>query len=198
MNFKLMKKKSINYNPKTPMRKLIYHVATTLDNYISHEDGAVDGFMPEGDHVTDYLESLKTYDTVVMGRKTYEFGYAFGLKPGQRAYPHMKHYIFSKTLHFDHADEGVEVIDKDEAAFINQLKATEGTDIYLCGGGAFAGFLLEQALIDTLIIKLNPIIFGKGIPLFGSSTQAVGLTLQDTKVYKSGVVLLTYGLDYER
>ena len=111
------------------MRKLVYHVATTLDNYISHEDGSVDGFVPEGDHVTEYLESLKNYDTVIMGRKTYEFGYNYGLKPGQPPYPHMKHYIFSKTLHFENPDERVQIVDSDEVAFVKQLKETEGTDI---------------------------------------------------------------------
>jgi len=35
-----------------------------------------------------------------MGKNTYEFGYKFGLKPGQRAYPHMTHYIFSNSLKF--------------------------------------------------------------------------------------------------
>lgn len=179
------------------MRKMIYHVATTLDNYICHEDGSIDGFMPEGDHVTDYQESLKNYDTVIMGRKTYEFGYAYGLKPGQPAYPHMKHYIFSKNLQFDNPDEKVEVVDGDATAFVKQLKAESGTDIYLCGGGQFAGFMLEHRLIDTLIIKLNPVVFGKGISLFGDSIQTIDLNLLDTKVYSSGVVLLTYQISYK-
>ncbi len=85
------------------MRKIVYHVGMTLDNYIAHEDGSIGGFsnFAEGEHVTEYLESLKAYDTVLMGRATYEFGYQYGLKPGQPAYPHMQHYIFSKTLRFD-------------------------------------------------------------------------------------------------
>ena len=93
------------------MRKLVYHVATTLDNYIAHEDGSIGGFAAfgEGDHVIDYLESLKGYDTVVMGKATYEFGYQFGLQPGQPAYPHMVHYIFSDHLNLENADPNVHV-----------------------------------------------------------------------------------------
>lgn len=178
------------------MRKLVYHVATTLDNYISHEDGSTDGFVAEGDHVTEYLESLQHYDTVIMGRKTYEFGYDYGIQPGQAPYPHMQHYIFSKTLHFDNPDQKVTIVNSNEVAFVKQLKEEDGTDIYLCGGGAFAGFMLEHELIDTLVIKLNPVVFGKGIPLFGRSTKAVDLALVDTKVYQSGVLLLTYELRY--
>lgn len=176
------------------MSKLIYHVATTLDHYIAHENHSIDGFLPEGDHITDYVASLQNYDTVIMGKSTYEFGYQYGIQPGQPAYPNMKHYIFSKTLHFDNPHEQVEVVNADTVAFVQQLKAQEGTDIYLCGGGNFAGFLLEQELIDVLKIKLNPVLFGKGIPLFGSSSKKVALKLLDTKAYDSGVLLLSYQL----
>ena len=61
------------------MKKLIYHVGTTLDNFICQEDGSIVGFLADGDHIPDYLESLKNYDTVLMGKSTYEFGYGFGL-----------------------------------------------------------------------------------------------------------------------
>ena len=181
------------------MRKLVYHVAMTLDNYIAHEDGSIAGFakFAEGEHVTEYLDSLKGYDTVVMGRATYEFGYQYGLKPGQPAYAHMKHYIFSKTLKFEAPpDARVEVIAKHELEFIKQLKAGEGTDIYLCGGGVFAGFLLEQELVDELRIKFYPVIFGKGIRLFGNCAKAAGLSLIHSKTYRNGAMLLTYKLEY--
>jgi dihydrofolate reductase len=88
-----------NYSRSSQMRKLVYHVGTSLDNYISREDGSVEGFLWEGDHVDDYVASLKAYDTVLMGKTTYEWGIKFGgLEPGQTAYPWMKNYVFSKTL----------------------------------------------------------------------------------------------------
>ena len=80
------------------MRSIVYDFAMTLDNFICREDGSIGGFLPDGDHVSDYMERLEQYDTVIMGRKTYEFGYQFGLKPGDRAYAHMEHYIVSSTL----------------------------------------------------------------------------------------------------
>lgn len=182
------------------MRKLVYHVATSLDNYIAHEDGSIGGFssFAEGDHVTDYLESLKTYDTVVMGRATYEFGYQYGLKPGQPAYPHMQHYIFSKTLIFDtQPDPKVKIIAANELEVIQRLKEDAGTDIYLCGGGTFAGFLAEHDQIDELRIKLYPIVLGRGIRLFGKSTHNMALSLLDTKVYQTGAMLIKYQVNHK-
>ncbi|GAB3550339.1 dihydrofolate reductase family protein [Spirosoma fluminis] len=179
------------------MRKLIYHVGVTLDSFIGHEDGsASEGFINEGEHVTEYQQSLLDYDTVIMGKATYEYGYQFGLQPGQPAYPHMKHYIFSKTIQVETAPgDQVEVVRKNEIGFIKQLKASEGTPIYLCGGSKFAGFLLEQELIDELKIKLYPVVFGKGLPLF-KSDKSVQLSLLDSKRYDTGVMLLTYQMRY--
>ena len=178
------------------MRKIVYHVATSLDHFIAHSDGSTDGILPEGDHVPDYLEHLKAYDTVIMGKNTYEFGYQFGLKPGLPAYANMMHYIFSKTLNLDPIHQQVKVIKEDYLGCIKQLKQESGTDIYLCGGGQFAGLLLDSELIDELKIKLNPVIFGEGIPLFGASKKKVDLQFQDSKVYQSGVLLITYKVVY--
>lgn len=178
------------------MRKIVYHVATSLDHYIAQKDGSANGFLPEGDHVTEYLASLQDYDTVIMGRHTYEFGYQYGIEPGQPAYPHMQHYLFSKSLQFDNSSPQVEVIAEKQLEFIRTLKEEEGSPIYLCGGGQFAGWLLDNELIDELKVKLNPVVFGSGIPLFGTSHKAVNLQLKASKTYESGVMLLTYDLIY--
>ena len=176
------------------MRPIIYHVATTLDGFIARKDGRTHGFPEQGDHIPDYLESLNGYDTVIMGRKTYTFGYAYGLVPGQLAYPHMRHYIFSGTLHFENPDEKLHVVADNALSVIRHLREEEGTPIYLCGGGNFAGFLLEHRLIDTLLVKQNPVCFGEGLPLFGSFRGTLDLDLQEARTYRSGVLLLRYKL----
>ena len=177
------------------MRKLIYHVGTTLDNFICQEDGSIGGFLAEGDHIPDYIDSLKNYDTVLMGKSTYEFGYGYGLKPGMAPYPTMKNYVFSKSLQIDTPiHERLTIVRSDADSFIRNLKNGDGGPIYLCGGGIFASALLDNNLIDSLIIKLNPVLLGKGIRLFERSSRQADLSLVATKVYKSGVVLLTYSI----
>jgi len=56
------------------MRKIIYHIAITLDGFIAHDDGSFDGFLPEGEHVADFLDSIKNYGAILMGKNTYEVG----------------------------------------------------------------------------------------------------------------------------
>jgi dihydrofolate reductase len=177
------------------MRRIIYYVATSVDGYISGADDDISGFVSGGNGLDQYLNDLNDYDTVIMGRKTYEFGYKFGLTPGQRAYPHMTHYIFSNSLQFENSDEKVK-IKKPDLMEIDALRQQDGSDIYLCGGGQFAGWLLVNKKIDILRIKLNPMILGSGVPLFGSCNKAIGLELLETGLYDNGLQIMTYKINY--
>lgn len=176
------------------MSKIIYYVAISIDGFIAGTNDDIDDFVPGGDGVEKYLADLKNFSTVIMGRRTYEFGYQFGLEPGQPAYPHMDHYIFSNSLQLEDADERVHIetvsIDR-----VNEIKAGAETDIYLCGGGVFAGWLLENELVDRLKIKLNPIILGNGIRLFGNSTKKSKWKLVESETYENGLVIVTYDWD---
>jgi len=171
------------------MRKLKYHVATTVDGFIAHEDHTVDGFVAEGDHVTDYLESLKTdYDIVLMGRRTYEFGFQYGVT---NPYPWMKQYVLSRSM-ASSPDENVELVSDNIIELVRELKNGTGKDIYLCGGAELATSLFKENLIDEIILKLNPVVFGRGLPLFSETLKQGALELIDSKVYATGVILLRY------
>ena len=175
------------------MRKIIYYVAASLDGYISGPANDISLFNPEGSGVTQYLQDLKEFDTVIMGRHTYEFGYDYGLKPGQPAYPHMEHYIFSNSLRLESPHTKVHV-EKPGLEKIDALKRENGTDIYLCGGGMFAGWLLDNGRIDVLKLKLNPIILGGGVKLFGTAASTGTLLLRERQHHDHGLEILTYDL----
>lgn len=182
------------------MRKIIYHVASTLDGFIAREDGSFNDFVGEGEHVADFLDSIRHYGAILMGKNTYEAGYKYGMKPGDPAYadfnPDMKNYVFSRSAQFESNDR-VQLVREDEIEFIEYLKMETGKDIWLCGGGALAGSLLEHELIDELWLKLNPIALGSGIPLFGGSQKKFASTLLSSKTYESGVLLLKYKINYQ-
>jgi dihydrofolate reductase len=170
------------------MRKLKYHVATTADGFIARTDGSFDCFPMEGEHVADYLDSLKSYGTVLMGRRTYEVGLKAGVTD---PYPYLKSYVFSRTMG-DSPDERVEVVAEDTVAVVRRLKDEPGKDIYLCGGAELATGLFKADLIDEVILKVNPLLLGSGIPLMSDIGRSIDLELINSKVYESGVVLLSY------
>ena len=170
------------------MRKLKYYVACTVNGFIAHEDGSFGGFLFEGEHVADYLESFKCFDAVLMGRKTYEVGLKEGVT---NPYPTMKQYVISRTMK-ESPDENVAIVSEKVVEFVRGLKDETGKDIYLCGGADLATTLFAENLIDEIILKLNPLVLGSGIPLFSGVVKQTSLELTDSKIYKNGVVLLFY------
>ncbi|QNL49399.1 dihydrofolate reductase family protein [Olivibacter sp. SDN3] len=179
------------------MAELTYYVASTVDHFIAGPNGEADAslFFYEGDHVSDFLSFIQKCAGVLMGSNTYEFGFQFGLSPGEPSYKGVKHYIFSSSLSFESNDD-VQLISGNAIDYVKELKAnTEGT-LWLCGGGGLAGSLLDAGLLDKLILKVNPIIIQQGIPLFGASERKIKLTLLDLKHYQNGIILPTYKIDY--
>ncbi len=173
------------------MQKIIYYVAASLDGYIAGPNEDVSRFIHSGNGVEKYQQDLLNFKTVIMGRKTYEFGYQFGLVPGQPAYPNMEHFIFSDSLKIENLHDLVHTI-KPSIERVEEIKLSSPSDIYLCGGGAFAGWLLDHGLIDELKLKLNPIVLGNGIPLFGNSKTSVKWHLEHSESYDHGMKILTY------
>lgn len=177
------------------MTELIYHVATSLDGFICDRNGQANDFLPEGDHIPDFLNSIHDYGAVLMGKRTYEYGFQFGLKPGEPGYKGLKHYIFSRSFDFASNDE-VELVRTDAVAFISKLKTQNTKPLWLCGGGELAGTLLKHRLIDGLVLKVNPIMIYDGVPLFGESKEKINLKLTDLKKYDSGVLRTSYRIGY--
>lgn len=173
------------------MRKLKYHVATTLDGQLSRADGSFDCFVNEGDHVDDYLHALKhDYDTAVMGRKTWEVGLKYGVT---NPYPWLRTYVFSRTL-AALPDPALQLVSGDALAVVSRLKEEEGKDIYLCGASSFAGALMKAGLIDEIVLKLNPLVLGAGKPLFEGGPLEAQVDLLSSKTYRNGVLLLRYAV----
>lgn len=170
------------------MRKLVYYVASTVDGFIARKDGSFDCLLNEGEHVTDYLASFAWFDTVLMGRKTYEVGLQFGVT---NPYPMLRQFVISQTMTAA-PDPNVELIRDDVIARVEALKAAAGKDIYLCGGAELATRFFQAGLIDEVILKLNPLLLGTGIGLVTGLDHHLDLTLTKHKVYENGVILLFY------
>jgi dihydrofolate reductase len=186
------------------MRELKYYVACTVDRFIAREDGSFDFFLAEGEHFADlfafFPETVpahlrdalgvhaenKCFDTVLMGRRTYEVGLQFGVTS---PYPQMKQYVFSRTMEKS-PDEGVELVSGDAVAAVREMKREPGMDIWLCGGGDLATQLFPE--IDEIILKVNPVLLGSGIPLFSGVVAQTNLELAKNRIYGNGFMLLHY------
>ncbi len=179
---------------------LTYYVATSVDGYIADSEGGIDGFLTEGKHIQDFYAEINHYDRVLMGRKTYEFGYRYGLQPGEVAYQGLKHLVFSSQLQLSKTNPDLEISAENPVEKVKALKAqsdkTESEEkLWLCGGGQLAGTLLTAGLIDEVVLKVNPFIQGQGIPLFANVDTVWSLKHVKTLNYNHGVHVMYYRVE---
>ncbi|MFK7956448.1 MAG: dihydrofolate reductase family protein [Lysobacterales bacterium] len=188
------------------MREVIYYVATSLDGFIARADGSLDGFTwgdEFGAHLLEkYPETLppplrggdptrsdnQCFDSVLMGRKTYEVGLQEGINS---PYPTLDQIVFSRTLDTA-SDSPIQLVRGGAANTVRALKKEAGKAIWLCGGGELGGLLFGEKLIDRLILKVNPVLFGTGVPLLNAPMDQANLVLQDHHAFQSGHMILHY------
>jgi hypothetical protein len=82
----------------------------------------------------------------------------------------------------------VTVVREDWLGALQALRGGDGGDIYLCGGGTFAGFVAGHGLLDVLRVKLAPVALGRGIPIFSGLPRSLRMRLIDTRTHGSGVL----------
>ena len=167
------------------MRKVILFIATSLDGYIANKDGSVDWLFTDSDYGTNAF--MKSLDTILMGRKTYEQAVEFGLQ----YYAGKKIYVFTKSKKLKAVNE-VEIIDEDAVSFTRKLIRKKGKNIWLMGGGEFASSLQKKNLIDEYMLFVHPVIIGEGIPLFSNLAGISKLKLKSYKKFSSGLVGINY------
>lgn len=167
------------------MRKVVLSLGVSLDHYIARKDGAVDWLSMDWDY--DWMAFFNTIDAVLMGRKTWEI--AVGMNPKKKSkasnpYAGMETYVFSNTLETSGV-EGVEIIsDKNLKEFIENLKAKDGKNIWLSGGGELAKSFFNEGLVDEIHLAVTPILLGSGLPLFHELEREVPLRLVSCKTCK--------------
>ena len=78
---------------------------------------------------------------------------------------------------------------------INEIKQQAGKDILLFGSPTATHSLMHQNLIDGYWLFVNPIILGRGIPLFADIKDKIKLNLLTTRQFTCGVTELNYTVD---
>ncbi|AXL90895.1 deaminase [Streptomyces sp. CB09001] len=190
------------------MRKLTYFIACSIDGFIGGPDGDASFMIPFVDEEffeflkSEYPETLPThgrrplgiddlpnkrFDTIVQGRASYDLA----LKEGVTSpYAHLREYVASRTL-TESPDPNVEIISTDLVGRVRELKAEDSAfGIYLCGGSAVAGELVDE--VDELVVKTYPLVLGTGMPMFGSGFEVSAFAPDSVRTFGNGVVVRTY------
>ncbi|MFJ4825929.1 dihydrofolate reductase family protein [Streptomyces bacillaris] len=190
------------------MRKLTYFIACSIDGFIGDPKGDATTMMAFVDEEflaflkEEYPETIsaegrallglgdlenRRFDTVVQGRGSYQLALDADVTS---PYGHMREFVASRSL-TESPDPNVELISEGLVDRVRELKAEQGElGIWLCGGSQLAGELIDE--IDELVIKTYPLVYGSGMPMFGSGFAADTFTLEGVRTFGNGVLVRTY------
>jgi len=176
-------------------RKIIVYIATSADGYIARPDGDVE-WLNRRPRTVDYgmREFYPTIDTILWGRKTYDWLLNYYKKQGKTKGlfdANLANYVFSHKPPKRPAP-GVTFVTEPVKSFAQRLRATPGKQIWMMGGGGLIASFLDAGEIDEFDIHVIPVFIGEGIPLLAPRYRDVPLRLRSSQKYPDGVVRLRY------
>jgi len=176
--------------PETHRRNVVVHIAASADGYIARSDGDIEWLTsrpaPKGFYGLDAF--VKSVDTKVIGRKTYEASLRLGAKFGSKD----RTIVFSRHAPPAEAPSGVEFVSGPVGPFVRALREHSGKDIWLMGGGELIASFLDAQAIDEFVISVVPVFIGDGIPLIARRHRQAPLELHAVERFDDGLVQLHY------
>lgn len=170
------------------MRRLVYSVAASLDGFIAGPDGSFD-WIPHDPEI-DFATLFDRFDTLVMGRRTWEVMKAAGPDP----MPDKGKVVVSRTMTVEDAP-GARLFG-DPVKAIATLRNEPGKDLWLFGGGILCGAMIDAGLVDEVQVAVAPVVLGSGLPLVAGASRRERLRLKGQRTYgTSGIVLLSYDVE---
>ena len=168
------------------MGKIVCNLATSVDGFISEENGGVDWL--NDFHAEDYgmIEFFEQCGTAVMGSKTYEQALAFNSWFGK-----MEGLVFTSRQLPPFKNEVINFFNGDPTHIVKELRKKE-KDSWLVGGGKLIASFIDLHLLDELIITVVPRLLGKGLALCPAISEVSKLQLLDSESYVDGVVQVRY------
>lgn len=136
---------------------------------------------------TDFLKTIKKYKVNVIGRNTFNVASkSSGFPLGGLNIIVSRHKIRTKKEW-----KNVIVTDKNPKEIIKIIES-KGYDSAMVAGGTLATSFLKEGLVNELYLNVEPIVFGKGIPLFSSENFEKKLKLLQVKKFSENEVRLHY------
>ena len=181
------------------VRKVILFNMMTLDGYFEGPGQDINWHNVDEVFNDFAIEQLETAGALIFGRVTYELMASYwpsaaALETDPQVAERMNRVpkvVFSRTL--ARADwQNTRLVNGDPAAEITRLKNEPGGPLFVFGSANLSATLLAHGQIDELRVMINPVLLGRGTPLFQGVSERIPLQLTRSQTFSSGNVLLFY------
>jgi dihydrofolate reductase len=183
------------------MGKLSVFNFVSLDGYYKDQTNNIGWHKhsPKGSDENEFAEQGAQSESILLfGRVTYEMmsGYwpsamakqndpvmAEGMNKAEKI-------VFSKTLkkaEWNNTKVATNLLEE-----VMKIKMSSSKDITILGSGSIVTQLADAGLIDEYQLMIDPVAIGGGTSIFKGLENPLELKLVESKVFKSGVVLLKY------
>jgi dihydrofolate reductase len=165
--------------------KVILYIDTTVNGMIGKEDGNSDFTSPED--AASFTAICQKAGVVVMGRKTYEVLYPnyLPLKEGL-------HIVLTKNKYMKSDNPTVSFRNQSPTDIINWLNGSGCETTVVIGGSETVSQFMKEGLINEMFVDIEPLIYGKGMPLFKPNDFEFKLKLLKTKMLSAQTIQLHY------
>ena len=183
------------------MGKLIYAMMVSLDGFISGPDGELDWHLIDEELHRHFNDLENGMHMLLYGRRLYETMAAYwptveqnpSASDVEAAYGRIGRtkpkIVFSKTL--DKVEWNSQLVREVVPHEIRRLKTLSRQNLSV-GGAELAATFHRLGLIDEYWLYVNPVVAGRGKPMFLDVDSVAHLRLAETRPFHNGVVLLRY------
>jgi dihydrofolate reductase len=166
--------------------------AMSLDGYLARSDGSIDWLKPFEGAERGFLGFFASIDTLVMGRRTYEF--VLEMLAAGMPWPYSGKRVVVMTHRPLDGRNDARPFAGEPRALLQELRAQGAEHVYVDGGVVIRDFL-AAGLLDEMTISVIPCLLGTGFPLFGGVKRESGLKLERVTTFDRGFVTLHYRVD---
>lgn len=165
--------------------------ALTADGFIGRSDDHKSTRWTSKEDAAFFQEKTKKAGVVIMGRKTYE---TIG-KP----LPGRLNVVYSRqNSALDNSDSGenknLQCTQESPEELLARLEDEGHSEVAICGGASIYTLFLENGLVDTLYLTIEPVLFGDGVKLFNKQLNKK-LQLENQLKLSSQTIVLEYSLN---
>jgi dihydrofolate reductase len=181
------------------MRSVILFNMVTIDGFVAGPNGEIDWHRTDDEFNQFAVEQLREVGGLLFGRVTYALMESYWPTPAAEEDDPMvaeemnrlPKVVFSRSMQ-SAAWQNTRLVKENAAAEVSRLKEHPGRDLFIFGSANLAASLIQSNLIDEFRLMLNPVVLGRGQPLFKDIQQPIDLKLVKNRTFQNGNILLYY------